>query len=287
MKIWGDYHTHTDGSDGSGSIEAMVKVAAERKLEELAITDHAHGKLFRGFKQKNYARAKALLEKAGADHGVRTFFGVEANITGVNGEIDVRPKHRNVIEILCCGVHRIVKPANIRSYFTYFIPNYFWSFLHFTPKGRIRKNTEVVKRAIEKNNIDILTHPGRYFKVDVVEIAKVCAERGTLMELNGKKISFRPIDFERMLAVGAKFIINSDAHSPRYVGSADRCFEFLKSCDWKQEDIVNLSGPYKRIAPKLLEAVKEKEEKGAEVPPMTDKERKKKEKEEKKKKKKK
>jgi histidinol phosphatase-like PHP family hydrolase len=77
--------------------------------------------------------------------------------------------------------------------------------------------------------------------LDVVDVARVCAGRGTLIELNSKKISFRPIDFERMAQVGAKFIINSDAHSPKRVGDIARAEEFLKNCDYDQSIIINLN----------------------------------------------
>ena len=120
------------------------------------------------------------------------------------------------------------KPANVQSLFTYLIPNWFWACVCWTPQGRRDKNTEIVKRAIMENNVDIWTHPNRYFRVNVVEVAKICAERGTLIELNGKSISFRPIDFERMIAVGAKFIINSDAHRVQSIGKVDKVLEFLK-----------------------------------------------------------
>jgi len=116
----------------------------------------------------------------------------------------------------------------------------FWKIIRWTPRRRIGKNTEIVQIAIEKNDIDIWTHPNRYFKLDVVEVAKTCAARGTLLELNSKRISIRPIDFERCLAVGAKFIIGSDAHTPKRVGDFARVEEFLKNCDYKEDDIINL-----------------------------------------------
>ena len=74
-----------------------------------------------------------------------------------------------------------------------------------------------------------------------MELARACQAHGTLVELNGAKISFRPIDFERMNAVGVKFIINSDAHRARSVGSVDRVYEFSKNCDYTEESIVNLN----------------------------------------------
>ena len=247
MKILGDYHTHTDNSDGKAPVEEMVRAAKDAGLREIAITDHGCDKWFGACNPKKYSMVKALVEKSGEEFGVKTLFGVEANITGTAGQIDFdcEGEYDNV-DIVLCGVHRFVKSANIISLFSYFIPNWFSAMFHHWSKKRVAKNTEVVKRALTENNIDVYVHPNRYFRVDVVEIAKVCAERNVLIELNTKKINFRPIDFERMAATGAKFIINSDAHTPRRVGAAAKVFDFLKLCDWKPEDIVNIYNTFER-----------------------------------------
>jgi len=246
MNILGDYHTHTDNSDGKGTVEQIVHAAKSAGLKEVAITDHGHGKWFGGIKPKQYSMLKALVEKCGEESGIRALFGVEANITGTAGQIDFREEDYNEVDIVHCGIHRLVKPANIISFLTFFLPNWFCGIFRFKPKSLRRKNTEVVKRALTENKVDVYAHPNRYFRVDVVEVAKVCAERGILIELNSKKISFRPIDFERMLAVGAKFLIGSDAHTPRRVGATSRVDEFLKLCDYNEKSIINISSTFKR-----------------------------------------
>ena len=247
IEIQGDYHTHSDNSDGKSTIEQVIHAAKAAGLREVAITDHGHGRCLGSVKPKQYSMLKALVEKCGEETGIKALFGIEANITGSRGQIDFRcDEDDSLVDILLCGIHRLVKPANILSLFTFLIPNWLCGLVRYTPNSLVMKNTEIVKRAILENNIDIFVHPNRYFKVDVVEIAKACAERGTLIELNSKKISFRPIDFERMAAVGAKFIICSDAHTPRRVGHIGRVVDFLKLCDWREEDIININGTFKR-----------------------------------------
>lgn len=250
MKIFGDYHTHTDNSDGKDTVEQVVEAAKNAGLQEVAITDHAHGRLIGGLRPKQYSMVKALAKKCGEEKGINVLFGVEANITGTAGQIDFNCEvdYKNV-DILLCGIHRFVKPANFISFFTFFVPNLFCNLIRWFPKPLIRHNTEIVKRALSQHNIDVYVHPNRYVKVDVVDIAKVCAERGILIELNSKRISFRPIDFERMLAVGAKFVISSDAHSARRVGTTAKVVEFLKLADYNEKDIINLVGTFKRKDP--------------------------------------
>ena len=43
-----DYHTHTTFSHGKGSIEDNVKVAAEKGLKAVSISDHGPGHIFYG-----------------------------------------------------------------------------------------------------------------------------------------------------------------------------------------------------------------------------------------------
>jgi putative hydrolase len=260
MKLYGDLHTHTIYSDGHSTVEDNVKMAAERGLKQLAITDHGHGKFFGGgMKQKNYEIIKAQIEKAAAENNMEVLFGVEANRTGSGGQIDIKTAELGEFDIILCGIHRGVKAYKFWDYFTFFIPNWFYSLIRWTPKRRIEKNTQTVINAVEKNNIDILVHPNRYFKTNVLEVAKACISRGTVMELNAKKISFRPIDFERMAELGAKFVISSDAHCAKNVGKADKVEDFLKLCDYSPDAIINLTEPFARPKSKVLQEIIEDE----------------------------
>jgi putative hydrolase len=260
MKLYGDLHTHTIYSDGHSTVEENVKAAVQRGLKQLAITDHGCGKFFgAGMKKADYDIIKAQIKKYSAEHSIEVLFGVEANITGSGGQTDIKTEERGEFEIFLCGIHRGVKAHRLIDYFTFFIPNWFWELIHFTPKGRIKKNTATVINAIEKNNIDILVHPNRYFRTNVLEVAKACIQRGTVMELNSKKISFRPIDFERMTLMGAKFVISSDAHHSKNVGKADRVEEFLKLCDYPADAIINADKPFIRPKGKVLQEIIEDE----------------------------
>jgi putative hydrolase len=259
MKIYGDLHTHTVYSDGRSTVDDNVAAAVGAGLRQVAITDHGHGKLKQGMKRKDYSIIQAQVKKAAEEHKIEVLFGAEANITGADGEIDITNDERGEFDILLCGIHRGVKAHNIKSFFTFFLPNWFWSFCHWTPKGRVRKNTRAVINAVEKNNIDILVHPGRYFRVNVVDIAKVCIARGTVMELNSKRISFRPIDFERMAAMGAKFVVGSDAHTAVNVGKMGRVEEFLKLCDYPADTVVNLDKPFARPKAQIMRDIIEEE----------------------------
>ncbi|MDR0462288.1 MAG: PHP domain-containing protein [Christensenellaceae bacterium] len=238
MKIFGDYHMHTYYSDGEASVLDMVRAAKDRDLKEIAITDHSFNKIFNGLRRKNFNRLVSDVESARSEMPI--LLGVESNVVSVDGHIDLDDKMRQKLDIVLFGVHVAIF-YSLRGFFTFFLPNVFFNSLHFVPGFLKRRNTNIVKRVIEKNQIDIWTHPNRYFKLNVVEVARTCIEKGTALELSAKKISFRPIDFEHMVALGAKFVINTDAHSPKRVGDIARVEEFLKNCDYDPRCIINLN----------------------------------------------
>ncbi|MDR0975769.1 MAG: PHP domain-containing protein [Christensenellaceae bacterium] len=259
MKTFGDYHTHTVLShDGKCSIEDNVSAAAAAGLSEIAITEHGYGKNRKEVMPKDFAKVRERVHNAGKKSGISALFGIEANIIGDKGEIDIKDNERRDLDILLVGVHQNVKPKNLRTFFNFFLPNDICATLKLPfPKWLVRRNTRIVCDMLEKVNPDILTHPNRYYKVDILDVARVCAKRGILLELNEKRVSFRPIDFERMLAVGAKFIIGSDAHTMNNVGKTTNVAEFLSKCTYNKEDIINLNGVFARPKPQIIKDIKE------------------------------
>jgi putative hydrolase len=229
---------HTWYSDGDTGVARMVRAAKERGLLEIAIADHGMSRPFGGLSWRKLPKLISEIESAVPE--MHVLLGVESNIVSTKGHIDVDDRLREKLDIVLMGVHLFVM-YSFTAWFTFFLPNIFYNILHWVPKCRVRKNTEIVKRAVENNQIDIWTHPNKYFRVNVVDIAAVCAKRGTLIELSGKKIHFRPIDYERMQALGCKFIINSDAHDPKHVGEHTRAEEFLRNCDYDPRSIINLN----------------------------------------------
>ena len=263
VQLYGDYHIHTEFSgDGVATVDEIVRAAVKAGLKEIAITDHgvAYGKKF-GVRQKDIPLLCALVEKANKEHPIKVLMGIEANVIGVNGEIDVSEELRTNLDILLAGIHPGVKMSSFKDFFLFMFPNYMAWFFRIWTKGRIRKNTEVMKRVIEKNDVDIWVHPNLFFKLDVVEVAKTCAERGTIIELN-RRIAYRPIDWERMKATGAKFVLTSDFHDfdRHAIGVPSRTQEeLLNAVDWTPDDFINMTGEFRRGGANLLTKVKEGE----------------------------
>ncbi len=55
MKLYGDYHTHTIYSHGSGTIRDNVEEALRKGLKEIGICDHGPGHYLYGVKKEKHS----------------------------------------------------------------------------------------------------------------------------------------------------------------------------------------------------------------------------------------
>ncbi len=213
MAFWGDYHTHTVYSHGKGSIEDSVLKAAKLGLRELAITEHGFNHLCYNLRRGELAKMREQAEMLAEKYPqVKLYIGVEANILSPNGKIDVREADKPKLDLTVCGYHKLVRafPASLQ----YFLPNN----IGLSGAKTIARNTAAYLSALEKNEIDILSHPGNSCKCDVREVARACKYFGTYFELNGKRIALSDEELAAAAEEGCEFIASSDAHEPRRVG---------------------------------------------------------------------
>jgi len=215
----GDYHTHTIFSHGKGTIEDNVKVAYEKGLQEIAITDHGFRHGLYGVMRKEVPVMLRQIDKLKEAYPIRILFGVEANLISRNGDIDLKKEDEEKLDILLMGFHKCVYAKSLKDRFCFFIPNFFGQIFGYSKK-RIEKNTQAYLKAIEKQNIDVIVHLGYGMKVDAVKVAQYCKEHNVYLELNGKRILFSKEEMQKIIQTKVKFIINSDAHSPHRVGES-------------------------------------------------------------------
>ena len=95
--------------------------------------------------------------------------------------------------------------------------------------------------ALRANDIAVLTHPGDKGPFDIEEIARVCAETDTLIEINGRHGHLTVEEIRIAAGVeGLKFIISSDAHTPDAVGSFRTALERALEAGLDVDRIVNI-----------------------------------------------
>lgn len=233
MAFWGDYHTHTVYSHGKGSIEDSVLFAARSGLKEIAVTDHGFNHMAYNVRRRELPRMRTQIERLKIKYPmVKVYLGVEANILSRKGKIDVKESDKPNLDITVCGYHKLVY-APVSS-MAYFAANNFG----LSSAAVVARNTDAYVNAIERNEIDILSHPGNYCKCDISEVAKACKHFGTYFELNGKRIFLSDDELSAAAAEGCEFICGSDAHEPRRVGN------FTVPC----EKLQKVGIPYSMVA---------------------------------------
>ncbi|MET8951443.1 DNA polymerase/3'-5' exonuclease PolX [Streptomyces sp. NPDC004393] len=228
--IRGDLHTHTDLTDGLASLETMVEAAAERGYAYYAVTDHAP-RLYmqRMTDEKMLAQRERLRELDGTRHRMRLLHGTELNI-GPEGEVDWPDEFLAGFDLCVASLH---------------------SHFDLDRKAMTRR----LVRACENPYVNVIGHPttrliGKRPGVDADwdEVFAVCARTGTALEVNAQpdRLDLCDEDILRAREHGAKFAVNTDAHSVPHlaqlrfgVGTAQR--------GWlTPEDVIN-TWPLRRL----------------------------------------
>ena len=240
MKFYGDYHTHTFYSDGKGSMEDNVKAAKAKGLKQIMISDHGFNRVVKYVKRSELSQLRVEAERLEKLYKIKVFIGVEANLISCEGDIDILPEDMKKLDFIVCGFHKIVRPLKFIDNFRLFFPNIFYVITHIKPgKARIRKNTEIYLKMLEKNKIDILAHPNHDFWIDVPAVARKAKEVGTLIEINGRRNSFSNADVQEMKLDEIDFIVSSDAHVPEDVGNFSLCEKVIIDNDIDLEHVKN------------------------------------------------
>lgn len=229
FEISADYHTHTLYSHGSGTVMENVAEASKKGLKEIAITDHGLKHIVFGMRKRKMAPLKQDIANAMVIYpSVNVLAGIEANINGVNGVIDVRESERSWFDIILAGYHKMVYADKLSDYGKIHL-NSIYEKLIGQPTAKMKTvNTDAVVKAIANNPIAILTHINYGLKVDETEVAKACAYYGTYLELNGKRINLTREEFDNILSTDVKLIMSSDAHEPTRVGDFWLPISFVK-----------------------------------------------------------
>ncbi len=246
MEIFADYHTHTTYSHGKGTIEDNVTEARKKGLTEIAITDHGPGHFLFGVSYKDLLKMRQEVDRLNSKYqDIEILLGVEANIISMNGALDVDETIIPMLDILLAGYHFGALPATLRDGYHIHIKNF------FKRRGdtrRIREdNTKALISAIKKYPISIITHPGAKADIDTKTLAEAAAKRGVALEINASH-RFMTEEYVKIAkAEGAKFVLSSDAHSPRRVGDVKVAMEIASRAGLAPWDIMNVKAEVKKL----------------------------------------
>lgn len=201
-KILGDLHSHTNWSDGSGTIEEMARAAIKLGRRYLAITDHSAGlKIAHGLDKKKILRQIKEIDQVNEkikSEGInfRLLKGVELNILE-NGQVDLPDDILAKLDVAAAAVHH---------------------------KFRMSKSemTERICQAMENPHIDIIAHPtGRLiqsregYQLDFEKIFNKALETKTVLEINAcpNRLDLNDEHIRQAIKLGVKLSIGTDSHN--------------------------------------------------------------------------
>ena len=244
MLILGDYHTHTIFSrnhHGKSTIEENVKIAVQKGLKEIGITEHGFNHIFYGVKRKNIKIMRAEIERLQKIYPIKIYLGIEANLISSEGDIDLTEEEQSWFDYVVMGYHTFGKPKTLTEYFKFFRKNAkAWKKQKYTEEV-IEANTVAYIKALRKNRINIISHLGSKMKVDVLRVAEECKKHGTFVELNARRLMFSAEEARQMVDIGTNFILDSDAHRCVNVGECNKGMNFVLMNNIPESLVVNLN----------------------------------------------
>lgn len=243
MLLFGDYHTHTKYSrnhHGKSTIEQNVKIAVQKGLKEIGITEHGFDHIFFGVRRKNIQKMRAEIDRLNKIYPIKIYLGIEANLISSQGDIDLTEEEQTWFDYVIMGYHTFGKPKNNYERKNFFKVNAkAYRKKNYTPEI-IQANTDAYIKAVQKNRINIISHLGSKMKVDPVQIAKVCKKTGTLIELNARRLCFDEKETQEMVKLGTTFILDSDAHICKNVGECNKGLNWVVKQNIPLEQVANL-----------------------------------------------
>lgn len=228
--IRGDFHLHTKYSDGSNSIEEMVKASQEKGYEYIAITDHSpSARVAGGMSKERIKEQWKEIDGVAKKYEIKVLKGAEVNILK-KGDLDYPKEILEELNIVIGSVHS-----------------------HFKiPK---REMTGRILKALESEFLDILGHPtGRLigkrppYEVDFPAIFEAAAGNGKVLEIDGQpeRLDLNDSNILAAKKQGAKFCIDTDSKSTSTLASMRYGLGMARRGWLTKEDVVN-TYPYDRL----------------------------------------
>ncbi len=241
MRIIADYHTHTRYSHGKGTIRENVEAAIEKGLKAIGICDHGPGHYLYGVKREKIYQMRKEVDRLNREYKeIRILLGVEANIIGFDGTIDVDEEIIEMLDILLLGFHYGVLFRSVGDYLFMNVANPVSKLLPIGRERIIERNTEAIIKAIERYPIDIITHPGDKVKLNTKKVAEAAYAKGVALEINEKHNELSVENLKIALDTKVDFYINSDAHRPEEVGMVDEAINRIVEANIPLSRIKNL-----------------------------------------------
>ena len=194
----GDFHMHSDWTDGGYPIEEVARAAKAKGYEYMLLTDHSQSlRIAGGLSAEKLLKQRAIVDKLNRTlKPFRVLLGTEMEILP-DGSLDYDDSVLSQLDVVVAAVHSAFKQ----------------------PKTQM---TERIISAIRNPYVNIIAHPtGRLlgarepYEVDLDEVAKEAARTGTALEINAqaKRMDLSDAQAKRAKELGAQLVVSTDAHT--------------------------------------------------------------------------
>lgn len=196
--VKGDFHVHSNWSDGSDSIEDIAVFAKKQGLSFIGVADHSQSlKVAFGLSEQDVSKKLKEIDKINNRFTkFRVLAGTECDIKA-DGTLDYDYKILKKFDFVCAAVHIRFKMSKDEM-------------------------TKRIVKAMENKYVNILSHPtcrliGRRepVELDIEKIIDTAVDTGTFLEINSfpDRLDLNDIYIRVAKDKGVRFTIGTDAHS--------------------------------------------------------------------------
>ncbi len=222
--INGDFHVHTDWSEGTNTIEEMVEAARKQGYEYIAITDHSKALgVAHGLSEERLLKQINEIEKLNDRlEGFHVFSGTEVDIKA-DARMDFPDSILKECDVVVAALH--------------------------TGQGQTRREiTGRLVTAMENEHVDIIAHPtGRVigeregYDVDIDALLDAAARTNTALEINAypSRLDLSDINARKAKNKGVKLTLGTDAHNTGHLGLMEFGVNVARRGWLEREDVVN------------------------------------------------
>lgn len=231
--LTGDFHTHTiysrgykkRGTHAKGTIEENVAAAYDKNLNTIVISEHGPGHRLYGLRLEDLPEIKEEIKRLREIYepkGLKILLGLESNIVGLDGELDVDEKIISQLDILLMGYHYGATPVGLTDAVGLYWTTQIGKLLESREEHAKDIMTEAYIRAMDRYPIDIITHPGSKAKVHIREVAEKALKTKTALEISSKHDELSVESLRLIKDIDVDLYIDSDAHEPSRVGDVQK-----------------------------------------------------------------
>ena len=148
---------------------------------------------------------------------------------------------KDIFDIILCGYHIGVIFSSFKDFWNFIVLNILSKYSKTLRNSQIEKNTCAVINALNKNKIDILTHPGDKIPVNIDKIAYAAQKNNTILEISNHHKHLNSEEIKIAAKYTVKFVISSDSHIKDNIGSFENGLRAAEEAGLTLSRIINLS----------------------------------------------